>query len=60
MSSSFTVLAGYSAITPDAVSQRPSMIFFSMAWPSANTRVASSPTISSCRMAGYGPARSQV
>src|SRR6218665_2866656 len=36
------------------------MIFLSMAWPSANTRLAAAPTTASVRMAGYGPARSQV
>ena len=60
MSSSLTVLAGSSAITPFAVSQRPSMSRASIALPSENTRRADSPTISSFRIAGYGPARSQV
>ena len=48
----FAVLAGYRPITPCAVSQRPSTIFLSMAWASANTRWASSPTTASFRMAG--------
>ena len=41
-----------SATAPLAVSQRPSMIFFSSAWPSSNTLLAASPTTSSFRMAG--------
>ncbi|MDT4852398.1 hypothetical protein FQZ97_866290 [compost metagenome] len=60
MSSSFTVLAGQKPTTPLALSQRPSMRRLSMRWPSAYTRTASVPTISSFRMAGNGPARSQV
>ena len=60
MSSSRTVLAGQKPTTAWAVSQRPSTIFLSMACASRKTRVASSPTTSSCRMSGYLPARSQV
>jgi hypothetical protein len=60
MSSSFTVAAGYRPTTPLAVSQRPSMMRRSMRLPSESTRRADSPTMSSLRMAGYGPARSQV
>jgi hypothetical protein len=46
------VFAGSRAMAPLAVSQRPSMIFFSIAWPSSNTLLAASPTTSSVRMAG--------
>ncbi|MNT28396.1 hypothetical protein D3C72_1640820 [compost metagenome] len=60
ISSSLTLFAGSRDTTPLAVSQRPSMSFFSKAWPSAYTLVAASPTTSSVRMAGKGPARSQV
>ena len=60
MSSSFTVLAGNSATTPFACSQRPWIRRESIDLPSENTRRADSPTISSFRIAGYGPARSQV
>src|SRR5919112_908405 len=55
MSSSLTLLAGSSAITPLAVSQRPSIAFFNSAWPSSNTLLAASPTSSSVRMAGKRP-----
>ena len=47
-------------MTPFAVSQRPSMIARSIAWPSACTVRAASPTIASSRIAGYGPASSQA
>lgn len=60
MSSSLTLFAGSSAITPFAVSQRPWISRASIDFASENTRRADSPTISSFRIAGYGPARSQV
>src|SRR6218665_3538820 len=55
--SSPTLLAGSRATTPLAVSQRPAMIFLSMAWPSANTRLAAAPTTASVREGGGGGGR---
>ena len=60
MVSSSTVLAGQKPTTPFACSQRPSMARCSRRLPSLNTRTASAPTISSFRMSGNLPARSQV
>src|SRR6218665_2607126 len=50
--SSPTLLAGSRATTPLAVSQRPAMIFLSMAWPAANTRPAPAPTTPSAMLGG--------
>src|SRR6185312_5924081 len=58
--SSPTEFAGSSAMAPFAVSQRPSMMRFSIACPSASTLRAASPTTGSSRIAGYGPDSSHV
>src|SRR6218665_430124 len=58
--SSPTLLAGSRATTPLAVSQRPAMIFLSMAWPSANTRLAAPPPTAAVRKAGDGAERAPV
>ena len=58
--SSPTLLAGYKPTTAWACNQRPSIRRFNMRLPSLKTRCASVPTTSSFKMAGKGPAKSQV